>query len=146
MIPFLVLALVFLLTRILGFSGVGYFAPWQHGLRVSLAAMFLLTASAHWGRRRTDLVHMVPPAFSHPERWVTLTGIAELAGAIGLLWTPTLKIASSGLAILLIAIFPANVYAAHQRLTIGGRRVPGLPVRAALQLVFLSAVIAAGWF
>jgi uncharacterized membrane protein len=119
---------------------------WQHCLRVALACMFLLTASAHWGRLRADLVRMVPPAFSHPETWVTITGIAELAGAIGLLWTPAVKIASTGLTVMLIAMFPANIYAARHQLTIGGRKVPGLTVRSVMQVVFLGAIIAAGWF
>lgn len=145
MIPFFVLAGAFVLCWILGWAGVAFFAAWQHCLRVAVTAMFLLTASAHWGKRRADLVRMVPPAFARPDLMVTLTGIAELAGAIGMLWTPTAKAASVGLAILLVAMFPANVYAARRRLTIDGRKVPGLIVRTVLQIVFLLAVITAGW-
>lgn len=145
MLPFIVLAVSFLLCRLLGFAGVAFFHEWQRCLRVALAAMFLLTASAHWGRRRQDLIRMVPAAFPQPGMWVTLTGIAEIAGAAGLLWSPAAKAASVGLALLLIAVFPANVRAARHRMTIGGRRVPGLAVRTLLQLVFLGAVIAAGW-
>lgn len=145
MVPFFVLAGAFVLCRVLGWVGVGFFAAWQPCLRVAVAAMFLLTASAHWGKRRADLVHMVPPAFGRPELLVTLTGIAELAGAIGILLPFTAKAASAGLAVLLVAMFPANVYAARQRLTIDGRKVPGLAVRTALQIIFLVAVIAAGW-
>lgn len=114
-------------------------------MRVAVAAMFLLTSSAHWGKRRADLVRMVPPAFSRPEMLVTLTGCAEIAGAIGMLWTPVTKAASLGLAALLVAMFPANVYAARHKLTITGREVPCLFARTVLQIVFLAAVIAAGW-
>jgi uncharacterized membrane protein len=145
MVPFLVLLVVFALCRASGWMGVAFFGEWQHCLRVALAAMFLLTASAHWGAKRADLVRMVPPVFSRPELWVTLTGVAEIAGALGLLFSATLKAASIGLTLLLVAIFPANVRAAREHLTIGGREVPGLAVRALLQAVFLGAVIAAGW-
>ena len=145
MIPFFVLAGVFVVCRLLGWAGLEFFTAWQHCLRVAVAVMFLLTASAHWGKRRTDLVRMVPPAFARPEMLVTITGIAEMAGAVGMLWAPTQRAASTGLAVLLIAIFPANVYAARHRLTIGGRKVPGLIVRTALQIIFLAAVLAAGW-
>jgi uncharacterized membrane protein len=107
--------------------------------------MFLLTASAHWGKRRVDLLRMVPPMLSRPEMWVAFTGMAEIAGANGLLWEPVVKIASAGLALMLIAVFPANVYAARHRLTIDGRKVPGLAVRTLLQVIFLGAVLAAGW-
>jgi len=145
MIPFVLLAGVFVACRVLGWAGVEYLTVWQHCLRIAVAAMFLLTASAHWGKRRPDLIRMVPPVFPRPDLLVTLTGIAELAGAIGMLWTPVIKAASVGLSLLLVALFPANVYAARHHLTIGGRRVPGLAVRAVLQIVFLVAVIAAGW-
>lgn len=144
MIPFLVLLFTFAICRAIGLA-VPYFGEWQHCLRVALAAMFLLTASAHWGKRRVDLVRMVPPAFPHPDMWVTFTGIAEVAGAFGLLWQPTLRAASVGLALLLLVVFPANVHAAKRQLTIDGRKVPGLAVRTLLQVVFLTAVIAAGW-
>jgi uncharacterized membrane protein len=145
MIPFFVLSGVFILCRILGRAGVEFLAAWQNCHRMAVAAMFLLTASAHWGKRRADLIRMVPPAFPRPELLVTLTGIAEISGAIGMLWAPITKAASIGLAIMLIAVFPANVYAARQQMTIGGRKVPGLFVRTVLQIVFLAAVIAAGW-
>lgn len=137
--------MLFIFCRLVGWAGVEFFAAWQHCMRVAVAAMFLLTSSAHWGKRRADLVRMVPPAFSRPEMLVTLTGCAEIAGAIGMLWTPVTKAASLGLAALLVAMFPANVYAARHKLTITGREVPCLFARTVLQIVFLAAVIAAGW-
>ena len=76
---------------------------------------------------------------------VTITGIAEIAGALGMLWTRTAEAAAIGLAVMLIAVFPANARAARERLTLGGRPVPTLAVRAALQIVFLAAVLAAGF-
>lgn len=145
MIPLFILLIGFIVARVLGFIGVSYLTVWQHCLRVAVAVMFLLTASAHWGKRRSDLVRMVPPLFSKPELLVTLTGIAEIVGAVGILWPPTSKFAAAGLAVLLLALFPANVYAARHHLTIDGRPVPGLAVRTALQIIFLAAVIAAGW-
>jgi len=39
-------------------------------LRAALGIMFFLTASAHWGKRRPDLIRMVlPSAFSRPDRY-----------------------------------------------------------------------------
>jgi uncharacterized membrane protein len=145
-IPFFVLMAVFAVCRALGWIGATYFSEWQHCLRFALAAMFLLTSSAHWGAKRADLIRMVPSAFPRPDIWVTLTGIAEIAGAIGLLFPPTFKAASIGLLLLLIAVFPANVHAARQHLSIGGHKVPGIAVRALLHVIFIGAVIAAGWF
>jgi uncharacterized membrane protein len=146
MIPCIVLVAVFLCCWLLGLAGVATFSSWQLCLRIALAVMFLLTASAHWGKRRGDLLRMVPPTFANPGMWVTLTGIAEIAGAAGLLWTPTRKAASIGLSLMLLAVFPANVRAAREHLTIDGRKVPGLAVRTLMQLFFLGSVVAAGWW
>jgi hypothetical protein len=45
----------------------------------------------------------------------------------------------------LLAVFPANVHAANAALTIGGRPVLGVLPRALIQVVFLAAVLAAGY-
>ncbi|MGD0548259.1 MAG: hypothetical protein ABR991_10600 [Terracidiphilus sp.] len=104
--------------------------------------MFLLTASAHRGSRRSDLIAMVPPAFPQPALLVTLTGLFELAGAVALQFPRLAPYATASLFLMLIAIFPANVYAARHHLTIAGRPVPSLLTRAAIQLIFLIAL----WF
>ena len=114
---------------------------WWTALRIALAAMFLLTASAHWGKKRADLVRMVPPAFPRPDLMVTITGVCELLGAIGLLIPRAAAIAAICLTLLLLAIFPANVRAAQQAITIGGRPATPLLPRMFIQIVFLAATI-----
>jgi uncharacterized membrane protein len=118
---------------------------WVVRLRVSGAAMFLLTASAHWGAMRPDLVRMVPDIFPHPELLVTLSGIAEILGAVGLLIPRLAPYAASGLTLLMIAMFPANVHAAREGLTIGGSAVWGVVPRGLLQLAFIAWMLAAGF-
>jgi len=114
---------------------------WWTALRIALAVMFLLTASAHWGKRRSDLIRMVPASFSHPDLLVTITGACEIAGAVGLLRPDLAPKVAIALGVLLIAIFPANIRAACERITIDGRAPTSLPVRAAIQVIFLLAVI-----
>lgn len=145
MAPFFTLAGSLLLFRLFGFMGWSYFDSWVTSLRAAVALMFLLTASAHWGKRRPDLIRMVPPVFPKPERIVTITGWLEIAGAIGIVIPAASRFASVGLAILLAAMFPANVYAARKRYTIAGKPVTPLVPRTALQLVFLAAVLLAGF-
>jgi uncharacterized membrane protein len=108
--------------------------------------MFLLTASAHWGKRRLDLMRMVPAGFGPAGLIVTLTGILEIAGAIGLLIPATVRLAAIGLTLLLIAMFPANIRAARQNIEIGGRKPAKLAVRLPLQIVFILATLVAGGF
>lgn len=144
MVPFYVLVGAFLLFKILGLIGLSYFEGWHSSLQGAVAVMLLLTASAHWGTKRPDLIRMVPPIFPKPGWIVTATGLLEIAGAIGILFPATSQATSIGLAVLLVAMFPANVRAAREHLTIGGRPVPKLPLRIVLQLVFLAAVLLAG--
>jgi len=144
LIPLIVLVVLFFALRLTA-PGIPYFSDWQHALRAALGGMFLLTASAHWGKRRADLVRMVPIVFGKAEMWVTLTGIAEILIAIGLQIPRAAMVSTTSAAVLLICIFPANVKAARERLTIGGRPVPGLAARLTIQIVFLGALVAAGW-
>ncbi|MED1793275.1 DoxX family protein [Brevibacillus nitrificans] len=144
MVPFYVLVGAFLLFKILGLIGLPYFQGWHTSLQGAVAVMLLLTASAHWGAKRPDLIRMVPSIFPKPDWIVTATGLLEIAGAIGILFPATSQVTSIGLAVLLVAMFPANVRAARESLTIGGRPVPKLPLRTVLQVVFLAAVLLAG--
>jgi uncharacterized membrane protein len=145
MTPFIVLIGSVVLFRALGVLGVPSFRSWITSLRWALAVMFLLTASAHFGDRRADLVRMVPPSFPRPELLVTLTGVAEILGAAGLLLRRVAPWAASGLALLLVAMFPANAHAARAGLAIGGVPVTPLLPRAVLQILFLAAALVAGF-
>jgi uncharacterized membrane protein len=104
--------------------------------------MFLITSTAHWGPKRADLIAMVPPFFPRPDLLVTFTGICEIAGAIGLMIPRTARLAAALLAVMLLAMFPANFYAARQGLSIGGKPVTELPQRTAVQIVLVIATVA----
>lgn len=141
MAPFIVLVTLFLVLSVLGHFHLPVAFGWWTSLRLALAGMFLLTASAHWGKRRGDLIRMVPPAFPRPDLLVTITGILEILGAVGLMLPRVAPYAALGLSLMLLAIFPANVHAARNRLSIAGSPVPALLPRALLQLVFLAATV-----
>jgi hypothetical protein len=63
MVPLIVLAISIATFWIAGRAGIVVFQDPGFVLRAALALMFALTASAHWGRRRSDLIRMVPLAF-----------------------------------------------------------------------------------
>ena len=84
---------------------------------------------------------MVPPFFTRPDVLVSLTGVLEILGAVGLMIPAAARSAAVGLALLLVTVFPANIHAARKRLTIGGREVESLAPRTVLQLVFLAATV-----
>ena len=145
MIPFIVLVISTLLLKVIGVAGMDLLNSWTWCLRGGLALMFLFTASAHWGKQRDDLVAMVPSAFRRPDLIVSASGVLEILGAIGLLIPAIAPVAAACLAMLLISLFPANVRAARDGLTIGGKPATALPLRSLLQLVFIAAVLVAGF-
>lgn len=141
MAPLICLIAAFLVFRILGLEW-RYFADWHLALRAALGAMFLLTASAHWGKRKADLIRMVPESMGNSGMWVTLTGIAEIAIAVGLQMRGLASWAAAAAVVMLCCLFPDNLKAAREHLTI--LRKPVLPAvpRLLIQLVFIAALVA----
>ncbi|MFG2981770.1 hypothetical protein ACGFYQ_11020 [Streptomyces sp. NPDC048258] len=135
--PLVTLVTVVGLLLLAGALGAVRFRRPTVALRGGLAAMFALTGGAHFVAMREEIVAMVPAALPAPELLVTLTGIAELACALGLLWSRTARGSAAVLSALLVAMFPANVYAAGGDVSWWDRLGP----RTALQAVFLAATV-----
>jgi uncharacterized membrane protein len=141
MAPLITLLLASIIARIVGWLGVAYVNNWTAAIAVGLAAMFVLTGVAHFAPpMRGDLIAIVPPRLPVPGLLVTVTGVLELLGAVGLLLPVTRVAAAVCLLVLMLAMFPANVYAA---------RMPNppksmttrLPLRTATEVVFLAAAV-----
>lgn len=118
---------------------------WHMALRAALGAMFLLAPSAHWAKRRTKLVRMVPESLGNTGIWVSVTGFAEIAIAAGL-QIPRVKLWVAGIAVIMLCcLFPANVRAAREHLTISQK--PGMQVAPCLilQNFFIAALIRSVW-
>jgi len=142
MAPLITLLLATIAARSIGWLGVGYVNSWIAAIAVGLAAMFVLTGFSHFALPlRRDLIAIVPPRLPAPGLLVTITGLLELLGAVGLLLPATRVAAAICLLLLMLAMFPANVYAS---------RMPDPPksmttrlsLRTATEAVFLAAVIA----
>jgi uncharacterized membrane protein len=56
---------------------------------------------------------IVPPSFGDADRLVRISGVAEIAGGLGVLLPRTRRLAGLGLIALLVAVFPANLYMAR---------------------------------
>jgi uncharacterized membrane protein len=142
MVPLITLILGTVAARSIGWLGVGYIDTWTAAIAVGLAAMFVVTGFSHFALPlRRDLIAIVPPRLPAPGLLVTVTGLLELLGAVGLLVPVTRVAAAVCLLVLMLAMFPANVYAS---------RMPNppksmttqLPLRTAAEVVFLAAAIA----
>ena len=114
------------------------FVPLPAAVRIGLAAMFLLTASAHFTPMKRDLAAMIPPPLTGAMWLIYLTGVLEVAGAIGLLIPATQFLAAICLIVMLVAMFPANVYAATHAVTLSGKPATPLVPRTLMQILWIA--------
>ena len=125
-----------------GRKGLFPFGRVQWILRVLVALPLLVSGTAHF--TRTALMAMIiPPFLPYHSQLVLVSGALELAGAVALLLPAFTRVASACLTLLMIAVFPANVYAANKY--VGGLHMPGVPVRLAMQVVYILLLLIAGW-
>ncbi|KAA6432838.1 DoxX family membrane protein [Agrococcus sediminis] len=118
------------------------FALAQLVLRILLAVVFIGMGAAHFVPRvRRTMGAMIPAGLAGPDRrWaptlVTVSGVAEILGGLGLLapWWGVRFAAGLALIALLILVFPANAQAAKEPERFGAVAVPLVP-RAIGQLV-----------
>jgi uncharacterized membrane protein len=122
--------------------GLSPFGWLQWALRV-IAVLPLLASGVLHFTRTALMASIIPPSFAGRPQLVLLTGVFELAGAVGLLLPPFTRVASACLAVLMIVIFPANVFAAGQ--TVGGLHMPSVPIRLSMQVAYILLLLIAGW-
>src|ERR1700754_2829898 len=141
MAPLIALVLGTLGARLVGRLDVDYVGSWPAAIAVGLAAMFVVTGIAHFvNPLRRDLIAIVPPRLPTPALLVTITGVLELLGAAGLLYPPTRAVAAASLGLLMLVMFPANVYASRL-LNPPKSMTPRLPLRTVEQIVFVGAAL-----
>ena len=115
----------------------------QVGIRVLVALPLLLSGVVLHFLRLQDTVRMMPPGFPAPAFLVHLTGILEILGAVGLFLSAWRRRAALLLAVLMVAVYPANVYVAGR--VVGGLQMPGVAVRTVMQVVFILLILLAGF-
>ena len=83
-------------------------------------------------------VAIMPPHYSHPLGWVQFTGVAEIAGAVGLLIPQTRRAAAWGLIAMLVGYFDVHLYMAGHSQLFAPLPVWALYARLPLQLVLIA--------
>ncbi|WP_336216318.1 DoxX family protein [Nonomuraea sp. LPB2021202275-12-8] len=146
------LAVALLVFRLLGVLGVRRFATWRVSAAHALAAMLVVTASAHFVPagvtfmpNHEDMVRMVPPFVPFPSFVVYASGVLELLGAAGLVLARTRRAAGISLAVLFVLLLPANIYAAVSAAPFNGETATPLWLRIPEQVLYIGiALWAAG--
>ncbi|WP_207514954.1 DoxX family protein [Longitalea luteola] len=75
----------------------------------ALTAMFVLVGISHFVKPE-KLVAMIPPQWPYRNAMNYISGAAEIVLGILLLFNSTRTLAAYGLLLLLVAVFPANIY------------------------------------
>ena len=105
----------------------------QQALRVLTAILFIVAGANHF-RSAEFYRRIIPPAFPAPSALVVISGVAEIAGGIGLLIPRLRRAAGWELIALLVTVFPANVYMAIARDRFADLHLPGWAFWARLPL------------
>ena len=136
---FFLLLTFFGLLHVPGVFGLRFLPTRREKAAVAMAIGFVVTGVMHFTTLQR-FIDMMPPGLPWPLEMVYLSGIFELLGAVGLLLPWTRRAAGLGLATLLIAIFPANIYVA-----VSAGSVEGLPsgswyywLRRPFQAIFIG--------
>jgi uncharacterized membrane protein len=117
-------------------------------LRIVLAVMFVGMGVLHFVPSvARGMAAMIPPVLVRPgwpsrRALVVFTGLCEVAGGIGLLVPQTRVAAGIALIVFLIAVFPANAFAATDPGRFGRAAIPFWP-RLVAQLVLIALIIVA---
>jgi uncharacterized membrane protein len=105
-----------------------------------LLTIFMVAAGANHFIQPEPYLGMMPSVLPAPLALVYVSGVAEIAGGLGLILPQTRRLAAWGLVLLLVAVFPANVNMAVNHLPLGTQEVPqaALWARLPLQVVLIA--------
>jgi uncharacterized membrane protein len=113
-----------------GAAGVERAARMTRAQRVT-GALFIAGGLNHFVIPRAYR-QIVPPGFGDPGKLVAISGVAEVAGGVGVLLPRTRRLSGLGLIALLLAVFPANLHMARNPERF--RRIPRWALYARLPL------------
>ena len=140
MVSLFVLGISFILLRGVGLLGVKRLSSWREAGRGALVIMFLFTGTSHFTSMKYAFAAMIPDPLPNGLWVIYLTGVFEIAGAIGLLIPQTRRLAGICLALLLVAMFSANVNAALNGIPLGDQAPTPLWLRTPMQILYIGMV------
>jgi uncharacterized membrane protein len=121
------------------FPGYSFLAKNKETLRGVLAVSMIVAGILHFAQSE-PFIRIVPDFLPAPAALVYVSGVIEILLGVGLLVPPTRRISAWGLIALFIAVYPANLNMAINRI-----EIPGFPntwwfhaIRLPLQFVLIA--------
>lgn len=112
---FIFTAILFLASKI----GINPIKDFKNNARIGTGLTFIFTGVSHFLMPDT-FMQLMPPFIPAPLLMIYISGVFEILGGIGLTIAKTKRLASYGLILLLLAVFPANIYVALENIQLGG--------------------------
>jgi uncharacterized membrane protein len=142
-----VFLLIFLFLGLLHLAAKLGFSPIKNlkdNARIATGITFVFTGISHF-IMPDKFMMMMPPFLPFPLLLIYVSGFFEILGGMGLIIPKTKRAAAFGLVLLLIAVFPANIYVALNNTQLGGYMNYQLYqwVRLPLQIALILWVL---WF
>ena len=129
----------FLVVSLLSYLSPRFNLRYSTRARIGLSLFFLFTGIGHFIRTE-PMAAMLPPSVPYRVELIYLTGVFELLGAVGV-WIPKLmKITGVCLILMMLAVLPANIYSALNRVEFGGHEYG--PIYLLVRVPFQLFVIA----
>lgn len=138
-----ILILIFALLYVPNVFGFSFLPGAKAKMRVALGASFVIVGVLHFVATDTFAL-IVPPFLPYKTEIVLLSGVFEILGGIALLTPRLQRLSAICLILLLIAVFPANIYMAICNVKVGGYM--DLPVYQWVRLPFQFLLIWLVWW
>ena len=119
MTVFFMIIVLAIILQLAAAAGLNPLKAFRDNARLATGAAFIFTGVSHF-LIPEKFMEMMPPFLPAPLFLIYLSGVFEILGGIGLMFSKTKRAATAGLILLLLAVFPANVYVALENAQLGG--------------------------
>ena len=119
MTVFILIAVFTALSYLAALVKVNPYKDFKTNVRIGTGLTFIFAGVSHFLIPDT-FMKLMPPFVPFPLAMVYISGVFEILGGIGLIVSKTKKLAGYGLILLLLAVYPANIYVAWKNIQLGG--------------------------
>jgi uncharacterized membrane protein len=116
---FIIIIVLTIILHLAAKTGINPQKDFKVNARAATGFAFIFSGVSHFLIPGTFL-EMMPPFLPAPLFLIYLSGVFEILGGVGLMIPATKNLAALGLILLLLAVFPANIYVALKNVQLGG--------------------------